>query len=255
MTPQAGGSLNIHAEILKLARLLRVEPDRLSYLRRVDAEDVKQLREQATEMLFSAHDQTLSRLAAASRLLPVGLTARLAERTFGPILCARMAGVLDPDRAVDIAARLPAPFLAEVASHIDPRRTAPVIGGIPPERIAEIASQLVAREDFVTMGRAVGQLSPAALRAAMGVLDDASLLRAAFVMEDKESLSQLADLLDEERLIGLIDAAEESGLQEEAIDLLGHVDEARREALLAIIAERDEKNHQEVLDRLAKLRS
>lgn len=255
MSASGVAPLNIHAEILKLARLLRVKAERLIYLQRLDPEDVKQLREQVTEMLFSAHTQTLSKLAAASKLLPVGLNARLAERTFGAILSAHMAGLVEPGRAVEMASRLPAPFLAEVASHIDPRRTGPVIAGIPPPRIAEIARQLLDRQDFVTMGRAVGQLSPEALKAALEVLDDASVLRAAFVMEDKDNLSQLAELLGEDRLVGLIDAAEESGLQEEAIDLLSRLGEAQREALLAIIAERDEMNHQEVLDRLAKIRS
>jgi len=255
MSRPAPAPLNVQAEVLKLARLLRVAPERLSYLQQVAPEDVKQLREQTTEMLFSAHNQTLSKLAAASKLLPVGLTARLAERTFGPILSAHMAGLVDPGRAVDIASRLPPEFLAEVASHIDPRRAGPVIAGIAPERIAEITRQLVAEQDFVTMGRAVGQLSPEALDAALEILDDAALLRAAFVMEGKDNLSQLADRLGEGRLIGLIDAAEAAGLQDEAVDLLSHLDEARREALLAIIAARDEEAHQDVLDRLARIRS
>ena len=247
--------LNIQAEILKLARLLRCPPERLSYLEKVPASDVRRLREQTTDMLFSAHNQALEKLAAASKLLPVALTALIAERAFGPILAARMASLLEPSRAVAVAARLSTQFLAETASQIDPRRTSEVISGIPPKQIAEITRVLVAQHDYVTMGQAVGQLSNEALAAALSVLSDEDLLRTAFVAENKERLPELAELLGRERLLGLIDVAEQAGLEDESTDLLGRLDEPRRTELLEAIRERDEESHRQVVKRLAKIRS
>jgi hypothetical protein len=246
---------NIQAEILKLARLLHCQPERLSYLENVPSLEVRELREQVTDMLFSAHVKTLEKLAAASKLLPVAVTALIAERAFGPILTGRMAGLIEPARALAIAERLSAQFLAETACELDPRRTSEVIAGISPEQITEIAQVLVARNDYVTMGQAVGQLSREALQSALEVLGDQDLLRAAFVMDAKHRLPELAELLGSERLIGLIDVAEAAGLEDEATDLLAHLDEAHQAELLAEIAARDEESHRQVLDRLSRIRS
>ena len=48
----------VRGEVLKLARLLGRDPDSFAYLERLDPDDLRQLREQATEMLFSAHAGT-----------------------------------------------------------------------------------------------------------------------------------------------------------------------------------------------------
>lgn len=172
------------AEILKLARLVDRDPDQLSYLVAMPPRDLRVLREQITEKLFTAQERTLRGLVAASKLLPVGLVANLGQSTFGPMLSARVAGLLDPDRAVDIAAKMPSDFLAEIAIELDPRRASAVIAGIPPGRISEITGELARREEYVTMGRFVGHLSDDALRAALDALDDEALSKTMFVTEE-----------------------------------------------------------------------
>lgn len=112
-------TLEARAEILKLSRLLGREPDQLAYLEGTPSAELVLLREQVTDVMFTAHGPALSRLATASRLLPVALVATLGEKVFGPVLSARIAGLLDPPRAVDMASRLPVAFLAEVAIELD----------------------------------------------------------------------------------------------------------------------------------------
>lgn len=215
-------------EILKLARLLGRDPDALSYLNEVADDDLRQLRELVTERLFSAQGQTLSRLAAASKLLPTGLVATLGERTFGPLLSARIAGLLEPSRAVDLAGKLPTPFLADVAIELDPRRASEVIGRVPARRVADVAAELGRRGEYVTLGRFVGHVGDDALRAAMAVLSDRDVLQVAFVMEQKDRLEELADLLGPQRLRSLIDTAGREGLEVQGRDLLDHVSAERR---------------------------
>src|SRR5579884_3252370 len=174
----------LQPEIVKLARLLHRDPEQLSYLEQVPPGDLGLLREQVTEALFNAHDGTLRRLAAASRLLPAGLVASLGQGTFGPMLSARIAGLLEADRAVEIAAKMPTAFLADVAVELDPRRASAVIAGIPPERIFEITAELERRGEYVTMGRFVGHLSDAALHTALEALDDEAFSKTMFVIEE-----------------------------------------------------------------------
>lgn len=188
------------AEILKLAGLLHRHPEQISYLENVPPEDLRVLREQITEKLFTAHEGALRRLVAASKLLPVGLVASLGQSTFGPMLSARIAGLLDPDRAVEIAARMPSEFLAEIAIELDPRRASDVIAGIPAERISEITSELARREEYVTVGRFVGHLGDEAFTAAFAALDDEALSETMFVIEDGAGDDRLERLLSERGL-------------------------------------------------------
>jgi hypothetical protein len=229
--------LEARAEILKLARLLERDPATLDYLADVPPEDIRALREGVTEVLFSAHNGVLNRLAAASRLLPTPLVAAIGERAFGATLSARMAGLLDPERAVDMAGRLPVGFLADVAVQIDPRRASEVIARIPPQQIAAISHELIARGEHVTMGRFVGHLQPAAIAAALPAMTDADLLEVAFVLENKDGLPGLIDQLPAPRLEGLIDAATAEGMWPEVLDLLRHLrdDQSQRLAELEAV--------------------
>jgi hypothetical protein len=233
--------LESRVEILKLARLLHLEPERLAYLEDVPADDIRRLRERATDRLFDADAQALQRVAAASRLLPTPLAASIGQRAFGPLLCARVAGRLDPGRGVELASRMPAEFLADVAVELDPRRAADVIVRIPTAQIVAVAAILAQRREYVAMGRFVGHLSDEAIAGALEVIDDASLLQIVFVLEGKQRLNHVAGLLPEARLPGLVRAAAKGKLWPEALDLLSHLGERRRGRFADVAAEQRDK--------------
>jgi hypothetical protein len=236
-----GTRLESRVEILKLARLLDIDPDRLGYLEAVPADDLRRLRDKTTDRLFDADGHALQRVAAASRLLPAPLAASIGQRAFGPLLCARVAGRLDPGRGVELAGRMPSEFLAEVAVGLDPRRARDVIVRIPVEQIVEVTRVLVERREHVAMGRFVGHLSDEAIAAALEVIDDESLLRIVFVLEAKQRLDHVAGLLPEPRLGGLVRAAAKAKLWPEALDLLSHLGERRRGRFADVAAEQSDK--------------
>lgn len=228
-------ALEVRAEILKLARLLGREPAEFAYLGAVASEDLRALRDQVTETLFGSHAGVLNRLAQASRLLPVGLVAQMGERSFGPVLSARVTGLLDPDRAVDMAARLPVGFLADVAIELDPRRARDVLARVPPAQIAAVSAELTRRGEYVAMGRFVGSLPDASIAAALGTMDDRTLLEVALVLENKESLPHLISMLEPARLEAMIALAAASELAEGAAGLLEHMSPSQREASMAAL--------------------
>jgi hypothetical protein len=221
-------ALQNRAEVLKLARMLHREPDTLAYLEELPLIELRALRDEVTEALWSADDAVFGKLAAASRLLPHSVSATISERAFGPLVTARLAGRLEPSRAVDVAAKLSTGFLADVAIELDPRRASAVIAGIPAQRIAEITAELVARGEWVTMGRFVGHLTDGALSAALHAMDNAELLRIGFVLEDKGRLDTIIALLPEPRIEGITSGAAEHDLWLEALDLLSHLNERNR---------------------------
>ena len=92
------------------------------------------------------------------------LTALIAQKAFGPLLCARIAGVLATEHAIALADRMPAQFLSDLAVELDPRRCSAIISGMPAEQVAEVAEILGQRAEYVAMGRFVGHMTDEAIK-------------------------------------------------------------------------------------------
>ncbi len=232
------------AEVIKLARLLRVDESTLSGLSDLDATSLRTFREQAQARLFDADEARLKRVAMASKLLPVPLIALIGEHVFGALLCARVAGLIAPDRAAEVTLRLETEFLADVTLEIDPRHVREVIARIPVPRLVEVALVLARRREFVTLARFVDYVSTDAIRAVMEQLtDNAALLQIAFFMEDKSRLNELVGLLPKARLreIIIVAAAESRDLWAEALALMSEVNDRWRKHLGELAAGLDDR--------------
>lgn len=243
-------TLEGHAEVMKLARLLGTSGKRLHYLEAMDPAAIRMLRERATIVLYEG-DRRFARVALASRIPPVAMTAWIAQHLFGALLCARVTGLLEPARAVEIAARLPPTFLADLAIQLDPRRARAIILRLPAALIAKVAAELMRRDEHIVMGRFVGHMTDAALRASFDVIDDASLLRISYFVEEKDQLGHVVDLLANERVRGAIRAATAADLWPQALDLLTRVP-AEQAAWLADMAAGEEDHVLEGLARCAQ---
>ncbi|MBM7775378.1 hypothetical protein JOD54_005582 [Actinokineospora baliensis] len=213
-------------EIAKLARLLGEPVSRFDYLAGLSAPDVLAIRTRATEVLFGANQALFERIALASRLVPAAITAAIAQRTFGPLLSARVAGALEPARAVDLVSRLPVAFLADVAAELDPRRVAPVLAVLPVDKVIEVGTELATRGDHITLGRFVGDLPPSTLRTVVAALDETSLLHTAVYTDNPDRVPDLFALIPDSRLPALAEAVATAAFIEDLLPLLTHLDEA-----------------------------
>ncbi|HWY23911.1 MAG TPA: hypothetical protein VNX47_03265 [Nevskia sp.] len=235
------------AEVLKLARLLGSKPEQFDYLHKLDAPLIRQLRQQATASLFDADRKAFQKVATASKLLPAPVTALIAEKALGPLLCAKIAGLLQPERAVEIARRLNTRYLADVCLELDPRSARDVLEAMPVDRIVEVSRELARRKEYITMGRFVDSLTDDAIEATMDDLrDDEALLRIGFFVEDAGRLSSIIDLLSPERLRNIVQIAaqgegeREAELWPEALALINSVDEPQRRLMADLAAALDD---------------
>jgi hypothetical protein len=232
-------SLEGHAEVMKLARLLDTPNERLAYLERLAPADVRELRERATVLLHE-DDRRLGRVALASKIPPAPVTAWIAQHLFGALLCARIAGLLDTRRAVDLAKRMPPEFLADLAVQLDPRRAREIIFALPATLIGKVAAILNRRDEHIAMGRFVGHMTDDALRECFAVIDDATLLRISYFVEQKDQLDHVVGLLEIERVRGAIRDAAGEDLWPQALDLLTRVTPERAGDLADLAAEEDD---------------
>ncbi len=219
--------LERNAEITKLAGLLAVDEDELQFLREVSPAAIREFRYQISDRLFASDGDKLRRIAAASKLVPAAIAAKAAAHAFGPLLCASIAGSVEPSRAVAIANNLPVKFLAAATTEIDPRRTKAVLSEVPPALGAKVAAYLVSRGEHITMGRFVGVVGDEATRAAAAEVADADLLQVSFLLEDRSAIDRVIGLVAD-RLPGVLRAADTEDLWGYAFGMLDAINDEHK---------------------------
>jgi predicted pyridoxine 5'-phosphate oxidase superfamily flavin-nucleotide-binding protein len=223
---------NSRAEIAKLARLLGLEdPKSLSYLQEAPAAELRDYRLAVTALLYDDPRAMLQRAADAAPLLPIHILSTVGEHALGPMVCARLTGLIAPDRAVEISRHFSIDFLAQLAAELDPRRAVAVVTAMPRKRVVGIAVAMAARGEHVAMGRFVAHLDDKTLMACVQKLTDEDLLRIAFVLEGMERLDHIFDLVGIERTRSMLEGADEMGLGEEARYLVGNLSARHRKQL------------------------
>ncbi|MBJ7458783.1 MAG: hypothetical protein JHD02_06330 [Thermoleophilaceae bacterium] len=226
--------LQTHAEIVKIAHLLQVEPHEVAYLAECAPETLIELRLQLVEIYYGDEGSNLKRFAKVGNLLPASVIASLTKETVGPVLAARIAGFVDPKQAAAVVAKLPPAFVVDIATAIDPRRVGPVIGRLDDTTVERVSLELIKRHEYVTMGQFVGFATEAILRSAFNFASDEALLRTAFVAEDKERISVALAPQPDTRIASIITTASKGDLWPEAMDLLSQMSDEQYLRVISI---------------------
>lgn len=196
------------AELVKLARVLGAPDSAVAFLGQRHHLELRALAERISAALFDEHRPAFQRLADAGRLLPPSLVAKMSELVFGPVISARVAGLMPTGRAIEVAARLKPRFLADVTMQLDPRSASELLAQMPTKIVIEVARLLLQRREYLTMGRFVDDLTDEAIRAVMdSVIDDTALITIGFYVERRERLAELVQLVPDARLPGVVEAA------------------------------------------------
>jgi len=235
-------ALAAKAEVLKLARLLGVPEKDFAFLANEDALAIRALREQMTAQLYDDGKALLQKVAAATKLTPTSISAVIAEKALGPLLCARVASLVGAEKAIDISKKLSPAFLAETCLHLDPRRTAAIIRGTPVEQVVAVSKILQAQKEYVTMARFVDALSPEAIKAVINATpDEEPLLRTAVFAENPALHNELVSYLPKSRLKSLIaKATVDADLWSAALSLMSHLNPQWMGELGQLTAELDD---------------
>jgi len=192
---------------VKLARALGTTPDGVAFASSLGAMEIRRLREKIVAALYDEHRAAFRRVAAITRTLPTWLNVRITLRAFSPMLAARVAGEMAPERAAELANRMPIEYLAEGCVHLDPRRAAPLVGRMDPDRVLAVVEELVGRGDFITLGRLLDAADPALLAHLAAALSDDALLRIGCYAESGDQLTRAVSALPAARLRSIVHRA------------------------------------------------
>ncbi|MFI5781316.1 hypothetical protein [Nocardia sp. NPDC051570] len=181
-----------------LARVLDVPVARIEYLLEVSAEDLTTFRHQVVDHLFGAVTTAgFSRIVAATRVLPAPVAAKVATHNNSPLMTAHLATAMETSRALGVAKRLPAAFLAQVAAYLDLRRSAPLIAGLPATLAAAVARELADRQDWLTLGELIEITSDDQLTRCLSALDAGEIVTLASHSNDPAMSDRIAGMVSE----------------------------------------------------------
>lgn len=227
-------------EITKLARELRTDEATLAFLEDRTPAELRDLRAVLSDAMFARHQDRVTRLAGLSRMLPVPLTAKIAQLALGPMLSARVAGVMDPREAAKLAGHLDPGFLAELSVSLDPTRVAGIVELLPADLVVDVGRRLLTAGEHLVLGRFVAVVDSAvALRVVDGATP-ADLLQVALFTEEPAALDAIVLQLDDDALAGVVRAAADAEAYDAAVGLLASLSPeacARLVAQVGVIGE------------------
>ena len=217
-------TLEIDTELTKLARTLEVDPDEVDFLAHVELDELRDLRWRITDELNAADAKRLAGVIAASRLLPPPLVAAIGEKWFGPVLCARLVGHVEPKRGGQYARHLSAGFMADITARTDPRVVGDLIHELGVKTLQKIATTLLERGDHLTLSHFVGHLPPEVVAAILDAIDDnAAVVRIARYVEDLDHLDPVVALLPDHRIVDLVRAVDSDDLWVDGLHLFSRL--------------------------------
>lgn len=244
-------NLLVQAERVKLARVLEQPADKLRYLDRIPSDQLRELRERLTSAFFNENRAVFEKVAGASKLMPETLIAKLSERVFGPVLSARIAGFMPPERTAKVAAAMHPPFLAEVSLALEPSRASALLQRLPTRLIVEVGQVLLAREEYLVMARFVDNIALDAIHAVVAkISSDETLLRIACYVENPARLEEITESVPPTRLRGIVRSAAEGSddLQLAGLLLIGQVSSKMKRRIGDIAMELGEATLTKLLD-------
>jgi hypothetical protein len=240
-----GTDLATRAELVKLARALgTTDVSEVAFAAVLPHEDIRRVRERVVATLYDEHRAAFQRVAAITRVLPTAVNVRIALRAFPPLLAARIAGEMTPDRAAELADRMPVEYLAEACVHLDPRRAGPLVQRIRADRVLGVVMELIDRGEFITLGRLLDAATEGVIHDVAMTVSTEALLRIGIYAESGPQLTRAVALLPPSRLRRVVRDAL-SGPRELAsagLALIGRLtDDELRGRLAGFAAEFDEE--------------
>lgn len=231
------------AELAKLARWLRTSTQDLAYLHTLDTATLQSLREACARQLLGENAGLFRRFASASKLLPGSVIGLIAERSLGPLLCARVAGEMPTERAVEISRHLKPEFMAATAIHLDPATASALTAALPFASILTVTRQLMAQGEYITLSDLVSLLPlPLIERILREIRHPAALLRTGFFISDEARLNAILERLPSDYLRDLIRAAadESQDLWPHALAMMSKVSRQWQTRLVHMAGEGDD---------------
>lgn len=233
-------TIELDSALAKLARILDVDPAEVEFLTGLSVEALRDLRWEISDTLNAADAKRLNGVMAASKLVPTGLAASIGEKWFGPLLCARLVGLVEPKRGGQYAKHLSIDYMADITARTDPRCVGDLIHELDLQTMQQVATTLIERGDHLTLSHFIGHLPADVVTVILEAIDDnAVIVRIARHVEDLAHLDPVVALLPDERIVDLVHAVDVADLWVDGLHLFSQLGDTQITRIATTIAQQD----------------
>jgi len=224
------------SELKRLAALLDVAEDKLSFLSPLEAEQLQFLYASVDGAMQMQQSPLWSGLARATALIPDRVNAKIANNFMGASATAQLSYHLPPKKALKISNHFSIPFLADVAAHMEPSRAEALIHAFPQMKVRAVALHLLEQQNYYAMGQFLDYLTPAqSLPILQDVRSDEAVLRIASYAQRKENLGHLVAGMGNGRLLSLLQKTDELEMWDDVLPIIANLPTAEQVRLSPLV--------------------
>ena len=221
----------------KLIASLKIEgDDDLSFLKKLNANELELLRETIENLFEQELGQQLERLAKVVKFIPNFLTAKIAESAIGPMVTARITPYIEVKDAISIMKSLSIPFMSHTAEFLIPSKAKNLINSLPMDLMKKVVAHLVKHHHFSVIGGFVEITDDKrVIEIANYIESEADLCRITSYVENKEKIVPVILHLSERKVLKLIEASFDLHLQNDLFDIFSKMNNAQQKRIVAIL--------------------
>ena len=221
----------------KLIASLKIEgDDDLSFLKKLNANELELLRETIENLFEQELGQQLERLAKVVKFIPNFLTAKIAESAIGPMVTARITPYIEVKDAISIMKSLSIPFMSHTAEFLIPAKAKNLINSLPMDLMKKVVAHLVKHHHFSVIGGFVEITDDKrVIEIANYIESEADLCRITSYVENKEKIVPVILHLSERKVLKLIEASFNLHLQNDLFDIFSKMNATQQKKIVAVL--------------------
>ena len=208
--------INVHTELRKIAQILDVPDEQVTFLEHLTPDNLQFLRVKVNEAIQTEQSPAWARLAKVIKFFPNRLNAKLAEEFIGPHISANLTYHISVKEAVNLAKYFSIPFLGEISTHLIPEKSQEMLNNFPMKLIEKIMDHLLEKKEYLTLGNFIDYIAKDRVLALAPRINSAEvMLNIAFLAQRKDYLAEIALEFSDDKIKDLLEAAYRLSLWEE----------------------------------------
>ncbi len=227
-------------ELKSIHNLLGVQGNDLSFLEKLEPEEINKLRNQIILYMQDGQKEIWVPMAKVSKFMPNFLNAKVSEDILGPSIAANLSYHLHPKDAIGIAGHFSIKFFCDVLEHLVPEKIEGMINQSPFDLMRRAVNELLTRRNFFLIGSLLDYTPIDSVeKIAKGIENLGDLISITYNARDKARVLNLFKRFDDTKIYGVMVAGLNSNLSEEIKTIYEHADEELLEKTRRIIQAKD----------------
>ncbi|MBX7227110.1 MAG: hypothetical protein K1X55_13835 [Chitinophagales bacterium] len=209
---------------------------KFSFLKKLEAQELEDLRIGMQESLDAEISQQFERIAKVAKFMPNFMNAKVAESVLGPAITAHISYYMDIKDAISIMKYLSVPFMAKTAEHMSPEKSRHIINALPMDLMKKNVVQLIKTNQHAVVGGFV-EVTPEDRIIEIGkfIENNEDLHKITSYVARKANIVPVVDSFSDSRLVKLIESGFSSGYGNDLLEIFSLFNAQQQKRLVGLL--------------------